>query len=98
MFNTKLDKLVEGKFGPGMPPLSELEKRTAIAFVSTNPVFDYPAPLPENVIPIAGLHIRHPKPLPKVRVVFRILIFKVTVWMIFILNFPPGPRKIYRIE
>lgn len=66
VFNKNLDKLIEGKFGPGMPPLSELEKRTAIAFVSTNPAFDNPAPLPENVIPIGGLHIREPKKLPKV--------------------------------
>lgn len=66
MFNRKLDQLVDGQFGPGMPSISELEKHTAIAFVNTNPAFDYPAPLPENVIPVGGLHIQDPKPIPKV--------------------------------
>lgn len=46
--------------------MSELEQRTAIAFVSTNPIYDYTQPLPENVIPVGGLHIRDPKSLPQV--------------------------------
>lgn len=66
IFNPKLDKLVSEKFGPGYPTMTELEHRTAIAFVNTNPTFDAPAPLPENVIPVGGLHIRDTKPLPKV--------------------------------
>lgn len=61
----KIDKLVEGKYGRGMPPVSELEKRTAIALVSTHPTFDYTRPLPENVIPVGGLHIQDAKPVPK---------------------------------
>lgn len=48
--------------------MKELEERTAIALVSTHPVFDYPAPLPENVIPVGGLHIRDTKPLPEVTI------------------------------
>lgn len=58
---------MEGKFGPGLPSISELQKRTAIALVSTHPIFDYSQPLLENVIPVGGLHIRDAKPLPKVR-------------------------------
>lgn len=61
-----LDKLLEGKFGPGLPSVAELEKRTDIALVSTHPIFDYTRPLPENVIPVGGLHIRDAKPVPKV--------------------------------
>lgn len=61
------DELMEDKFGPGMPSISELERRTAIALVNTHPVFDYARPLPENVIPVAGLHIRDAKPVPKVK-------------------------------
>lgn len=45
--------------------MTELEQRTAIAFVNTNPVFDIPQPLPENVIPVGGLQIRDNKTLPK---------------------------------
>lgn len=37
-----------------------------LALVNTNPAMDYLAPLSENVIPVGGLHIKDPKPLPKV--------------------------------
>lgn len=62
-----VDKLLEGRFGPDMPSVSEIENRVAIALVSTHPIFDYSRPLPENMIPVGGLHIRDPKPVPKVR-------------------------------
>ncbi|KAJ6644162.1 UDP-glycosyltransferase UGT5 [Pseudolycoriella hygida] len=64
-FVKNIDKLLEGKFGPGMPSISELEKRTALGFVSTHPVFDYARPQLENVIAVGGLQIRDPNPLPK---------------------------------
>lgn len=57
---------MKDKFGPDLPSISEIEQRTAIAFVNTNPAFDYKMPLPENVVPVGGLHIRDTKPLPKV--------------------------------
>lgn len=66
MHTRDIDKLVEGKFGPGLPRMTEIEQRTAIALVNTNPAFDYLIPLPENVIPVGGLHIRDSKPLSKV--------------------------------
>lgn len=53
-------------YGSDLPSASELEKRTALAFVSTTPVFDTTQPLPENVIQVAGLHVKDPKPLPEV--------------------------------
>lgn len=62
----KVDKLLDGHFGRDMPSVSEIEKRTALALVSTHPVFDYTRPLPENVISVGGLHIRDAKPVPKV--------------------------------
>lgn len=49
-----------------MPTIRELEQKTALAFVNTNPVMDYANSLPENVIPIAGVHIKEPKALPEV--------------------------------
>lgn len=66
IFNKNLDQLVEEKFGAGLPSMTEIEQRTAIAFVNTNPAFDHVAPLPENVISVGGLHIRDTKPLPQV--------------------------------
>lgn len=53
-------------FGENVPTIRELEKRTALAFVNTNPVLDHLIPLPENVIPVAGVHIKNPKPIPEV--------------------------------
>lgn len=38
-----------------------------IALISTHPTMDYVQPLPPNVIPIGGLQITEPKPLPNVR-------------------------------
>lgn len=66
IFNNKIDKLNKRKFGSSISPVSELEQRTAIALINTNPVFDFPISLPENVIPVGGLQIRETKPLPKV--------------------------------
>lgn len=61
----KVDKIMKEAYGSDLPSASELEKRTAIAFVSTTPVFDTTQPLPENVIQVAGLHVKDPKPLPE---------------------------------
>lgn len=61
------DKLASKYFGHGIPTTSEIEQKMLLALVNTNPAMDYAAPLPENVIPVGGLHIKDPKPLPKVR-------------------------------
>lgn len=65
MLNPRIDEITKNKFGNDYPSVTELEHRTAIAFVNTNPVFDIPQPLPENVIPVGGLQIRDNKTLPK---------------------------------
>lgn len=62
-----VDKIVAKQFGPGLPSVGDIEKQTALVLINTNPVMDYVAPLPENVIPVAGLHIKETKPIPKVR-------------------------------
>lgn len=61
-----LDAIVKETFGPEIPSVGDIERRTALALVNTNPAMDYLAPLPENVIPVAGVQIKDPKPLPKV--------------------------------
>lgn len=61
-----IDNLVKPYFGSNIPSTGELEQRISLVLVNTNPVMDYSAPLPENVIPVGGLHIRDPQPLPKV--------------------------------
>lgn len=60
-----ISELVNKYFGPEIPPLAELEQRACVALVNTVSAMDYRIPLPENVIPIAGVHIKDAKPLPK---------------------------------
>lgn len=58
--------MVAEHFGSNLPSIIELEQRTSLAFVNTNPAMDYLSPLPENCIAVGGLHINEPKPLPQV--------------------------------
>jgi glucuronosyltransferase len=39
-----------------------------LMLVNTHPAIDFPEPMPPNVIPVAGLQIKVPKPLPEVRI------------------------------
>lgn len=59
--------MLRDKFGSEIRSVSEMEQKTAIAFVNTNPTFNIPVPLPENVIPVGGMHIRDTKSLPEVQ-------------------------------
>ena len=61
-----LNALAKGTFGPETPSVDEIERRTALVLVNTNPAMDYLSPLPENVIPVAGVQITDPKPIPRV--------------------------------
>lgn len=58
---------MEAKFSSDLPSLREIEQSTVLAFVNTNSAFDQTIPLPENVIPVGGLHISDSKPLPEVK-------------------------------
>jgi glucuronosyltransferase len=44
----------------------ELEENTTLILVNSHPATDFPEPLPPNIIPVAGLQIKVPKPLPEV--------------------------------
>lgn len=63
---TELDFVMRKYFGPDMPSISQLEKRTKLAFINANPIIDNLEPFLPSVIPIAGLHIKKAKALPKV--------------------------------
>ncbi|XP_031638675.1 UDP-glucuronosyltransferase 2B7-like [Contarinia nasturtii] len=63
--NPRLDEIATEYFGPDFPSVSELEKRTSLAFVNTNSAIDYHVSHPENVIPVGGLQIKDPKPFPQ---------------------------------
>lgn len=46
-----MDAIAKKKFGSNIPSVSELEQRTKLALINTNPAMDHMAPLPENIIP-----------------------------------------------
>lgn len=54
-------------FGSDLPPISQLEKRASLALVNSNPILDHLGPMLDNVIPVGGMHIKDPKPLPEVK-------------------------------
>uniref|UniRef100_A0A8D8D8F3 UDP-glucuronosyltransferase 2B15 n=1 Tax=Culex pipiens TaxID=7175 RepID=A0A8D8D8F3_CULPI len=61
----QLDRKVRSFFQyPDMPYLADLEQRTQLMLVNTNPALDALEPLPPNVIAIGGAHIKDPEPLP----------------------------------
>lgn len=61
----QVDQLVRQKFNyTDMPYVGELEQRSQIMLVNTNPTLDALEPLPPNVIAVGGAHIKDPTPLP----------------------------------
>lgn len=45
----ELDFIMPNYFGSDLPPISQLEKRAQLAFISSNPAIDQLGPLPESV-------------------------------------------------
>lgn len=66
VFLPHMQRLAQTAFNFTLPNLAELEQRTQIMLVNTNPVLDPPETLPQNVIPVGGLQIVQPKPLVEV--------------------------------
>lgn len=54
------------------PYVDHLQKQTKLLLVNAHTSFDYPEPLPPNIIAVGGLHIKEPKPLPKVSYYYNI--------------------------
>lgn len=61
----KLDRLVRSKY-PNMTYLGDLEQRSQISLINSNPVIDYVEPVLPNVIAVGGLQIQAPQALPEV--------------------------------
>lgn len=64
VFYSRLDVQMRNVFGVDTPALAELERSAVLALINVNFAMDYAEPLPPNVIPVAGLHIKDAKPLP----------------------------------
>lgn len=52
-------------FGPDYPYLGDLEFKTSIVLVNSHPSIDFPEALPPNIIPVGGLQVKEPEPLPE---------------------------------
>ncbi|XP_033229946.1 UDP-glucuronosyltransferase 2B15-like isoform X2 [Belonocnema kinseyi] len=63
-FQCPNQKLVEDTFGPEVPPLSEIAKKTSALLVNTHYSIHGSRPYVPNVIEVGGMHIGEPKPLP----------------------------------
>lgn len=59
-------KLAEEYFGTDIAPLKIVEKKFSLLLTNTDPVFDYPQPVPPAVIQVGGLHTKRAKSLPEV--------------------------------
>lgn len=59
-----LQQMYFKKFGPQTPAARDLEHRAILALVNMSPIMETTQPLPPNVIPVAGLHIKDANRLP----------------------------------
>lgn len=64
----KMEKVIKDKFEfKNLPTLLELEQKTVLMLTNNDFSFDFPEPTNPNVIPVGGLQILDPKPLPEVK-------------------------------
>ncbi|KAK7865278.1 hypothetical protein R5R35_012575 [Gryllus longicercus] len=60
-----MDKAAREYYGPNVPSYSEVQQRISISMANYHPVLDYPFAITPNLIPVAGMQIKDPKPLPQ---------------------------------
>lgn len=51
------------------PNIDDMVDNVHLMFTNAHPVFETPRPYVPNVIPIGGIHVQEPKPLPKVCII-----------------------------
>lgn len=59
------EELFKKYFGENTPPLKEIIFNTSLLFVNYHHALAFPRPYLPNVIELAGIHVKAPKPLPK---------------------------------
>ncbi|XP_050072881.1 UDP-glycosyltransferase UGT5-like [Anopheles maculipalpis] len=64
VFLPQLTQIAQQAFDFTLPDLTGLERRTLIMLTNANPALDPPESMPPNVIPVGGLQIVDPNPLP----------------------------------
>nr|XP_019557270.2 UDP-glucuronosyltransferase 2B15-like [Aedes albopictus] len=62
----KMDRMVQDYFQyKDMPYVPDMDRLSKIILVNAHHSIDFPEPAPPNLIPVGGLQIQKPKPLPK---------------------------------
>ncbi|KAJ9584429.1 hypothetical protein L9F63_021222, partial [Diploptera punctata] len=62
----KQEAVMRKYFGSAPPPLHEAERNYSLIMIARSSIFNYPLPLPPNVISFHSLHVKTtPDPLPK---------------------------------
>ncbi|KAJ8951902.1 hypothetical protein NQ318_019881 [Aromia moschata] len=60
----EMEEIVKPIFGTNVDSMSSLMRRMTLLLCNLNPALTYPQPLPPNIIPVGGLHVREAKKLP----------------------------------
>lgn len=66
----KTDEISRRFFGADTPSVNEIVDKTALVFANNHFTIDQSYPLLPNYVEIGGIHVKKPKPLPQVIVVF----------------------------
>lgn len=61
------DKLLKENFGPDTPDINDIVYNTSMVFVNGHFSLDGPRPLVPNMVEIGGIHVKAPRPIPKVK-------------------------------
>lgn len=70
-YDPKHHKVATKYFGEDLPPLDQLARNTSLVLVNSHFTFMGSRPYPNNVIEVAGLHVKSPQPLPNVSSKYR---------------------------
>ncbi|XP_019872407.2 UDP-glycosyltransferase UGT5 [Aethina tumida] len=61
----QFEEAAKKKYGPEHAPYMKNIDRVSLLLSNTNPLLDYPQPLPPNIIPVGGLQAKPAKKLPQ---------------------------------
>lgn len=61
-----IERLACEKFGDDMDSMEVLEDHISLLLCNLDPVYHYSQPLPPNVIPVGGMHVKPARKLPQV--------------------------------
>lgn len=66
IYERKQFEAMKKYFGDDVRSMLDVERDVRLLLANTDPILDYPLPLPPNIIPVGGMHIKPTKPLPEV--------------------------------